>query len=61
MTPNEYHFLDARDFETLNVGRGTIDVFDSAGKLMGRHKLPKATTDLIRYAYQQGLNKKALF
>lgn len=59
---SQYNFLEPRDLATLNVGRATLDVFElGTDKLAGRHKLTPLTVDLIRHAYECGLNKKALF
>ena len=58
---DQWKFLDASDLATLNVGKGTIEVLDPETHKRVPYKLHNAVLDIIKHAYERGLQNKSLF
>jgi hypothetical protein len=58
---DQWKFLDKNDLATLNVGRGTIEVFDPDTQKPVPHTLLPVYVDMIKEAYERGLAHRPLY
>lgn len=59
---DQFNYLEDGDLCTLNVGAGTIEVWENESDAKPvTYKLSKAMLDIVKYAYERGLKTQSLF